>query len=65
MISMPRVGMEKGVSEISWKSSTNRCVCPVYTVLCDWWTKILLIRGNQEEYGRDLASDISPGLSSL
>lgn len=61
MMSMPRVGMEKGLSEIPRKSSTNRCVCPVCTMLCYWWAKISLRCGCR----RDLASNISPSLFYL
>lgn len=58
-MSMPRMRMEKRMSEISQRNLPNRCVCPVQTMFCDWGTKSSLIGRNQEAYGRVLASDLS------
>lgn len=58
-MSMPRMGMEKGMFEISQRNLPNRCVCPIQTMFCDWNTKSPLIGGNQEANGRVLASGLS------
>lgn len=57
-MSMPRMGREKEMSEISQRNLPNRCVCPVQTMFCDWGTKSSLIGRNQDAYGRVLASDL-------